>query len=65
VPMPVFEARSMFWRAGHPMMNQDNDYSFVPTTSDVLEVEERAYKQTTRVTVYRNGGLVWGEEPCP
>jgi hypothetical protein len=65
VPTPVFEARSMFWRAGHPMMNQDNDYSFVPTTSDVLEVEERAYKQTTRVTVYRNGGLVWGEEPCP
>jgi len=65
VPTPVFEARSMFWRVGHPMMNQENDYSFVPTTNDVLEVEARAYKQTTRVTVYRNGGLVWGEEPCP
>jgi hypothetical protein len=65
VPTPVFEARSRFWRAEHPMMNQDNDYSFVPTTSDVLEVESRVYKQTTHVTVYRNGGLVWGEEPCP
>jgi len=23
------------------------------------------YKQTSKVTVYRNGALVWGEEPCP
>jgi hypothetical protein len=65
VPTPVFEARSMFWRTGHPMMNQANDYSFVPTTSETLVVEDRAYMQTSRVTVYRNGGLVWGEEPCP
>ena len=47
------------------MLNQANDYSFVPTTSEVLDVEGRAYMQTSRVTVYRNGGLVWGEEPCP
>jgi hypothetical protein len=65
VPTPVFEARSMFWRVGHPMMNQANDYSFAPTTNNVLDVEGRAYTQTSHVTVYRNGGLVWGEEPCP
>jgi Cellulose binding domain len=65
VSPPVFEARSMFWRDGHPSMSQSNDYSFVPTTSTVMTVENRAYKETTKVTVYRNGALIWGEEPCP
>jgi hypothetical protein len=59
------EARTMFWRAGHPMMNLANDYSFVPTGTAVLDLGPGAYKQTSRVTVYRNGALVWGEEPCP
>jgi hypothetical protein len=59
------EARVMFWRAGHPTMNLANDYSFAPTLEPELHVDTRTYKQTSRVTVYRNGALVWGEEPCP
>lgn len=59
------EARTMFWRVGHPTMNQENDYSFAATGTDVQNVGTRAYKQTLKVTVYRNGVLVWGEEPCP
>ena len=59
------EARSMFWRVGRPMLNQANDYSFVPTRDSVLNVGGIDYKQTLKVTVYRNGVLVWGEEPCP
>lgn len=62
---PVVEARTRIWRDGHPTLNQSNDYSFVPTQSTVLNVEGKAFKQTTRVAVYRNGTLVWGEEPCP
>lgn len=59
------EARTMFWRTGHPMLNLANDYSFVPTQATVLNVGPLAYRQTRKVTVYRNGALVWGEEPCP
>lgn len=65
IPSPVFEARSRFWRVGLPMMNQANDYSFVPTTSEVMVVEGRTYSATSKITVYRDGALVWGEEPCP
>jgi Cellulose binding domain len=65
IPTPVFEARSRFWRVGFPMMNQANDYSFVSTTSEVMTVEERAYSATSKITVYRDGALIWGEEPCP
>jgi Cellulose binding domain len=65
VPSPVFEARSRFWRLGLPMMNQANDYSFVSTTSEVMVVEGRTYSATSKITVYRDGALVWGEEPCP
>jgi hypothetical protein len=59
------EARVMFWRAGHPMLNLANDYSFEPTLQPELDVDTRTYRQTSRVTVYRDGALVWGEEPCP
>jgi hypothetical protein len=59
------EARVMFWRAGHPTMNLANDYSFAATLEPELDVDTRTYQQTSRVTVYRNGALVWGEEPCP
>lgn len=59
------EARTMFWRTGHPMMNLANDYSYAPTGTATLNVGPGGYKQTSRVTVYRNGALVWGEEPCP
>lgn len=59
------EARVMFWRADHPMLNLGNDYSFVPNLEPVRNEDGRAYQQTSRVTVYRNGALVWGEEPCP
>lgn len=65
VTMPSVEARSMFWRDGHPTLNQTNDYSFVPTTDTVMTLEGREYAQTSKVTVYQNGALVWGEEPCP
>jgi hypothetical protein len=47
------------------MLNQANDYSFVPAPDPVLALEGRDYKRTSKVTVYRNGALVWGEEPCP
>jgi hypothetical protein len=63
--MPAFEARTMFWRTGHPTLNQSNDYSFVPTTENVMTVEGRDYKETTKVTVYLDGALIWGTEPCP
>lgn len=63
--MPPFEARTMFWRTGHPTLDQDNDYSFVPTTDTVMTVEGRDYNETTKVTVYRDGELIWGTEPCP
>lgn len=63
--MPAFEARSMFWRTGHPTLDQSNDYSFVPTTENVMTVEGRDYKETTKVTVYLDGELIWGTEPCP
>jgi hypothetical protein len=63
--MPAFEARTMFWRTGHPTLNQSNDYSFVPTTENVMTVEGRDYKETTKVTVYLDGVLIWGTEPCP
>jgi hypothetical protein len=59
------EARTMFWRDGRPMLNLANDYSFVANLEPVRNEGTRAYKQTSRVTVYRNGALVWGEEPCP
>jgi hypothetical protein len=59
------EARVMFWRDGRPMMNLANDYSFVANRDPVLNENTRDYKQTSLVTVYRNGELVWGEEPCP
>lgn len=65
VTAPVIEARSMFWRSGHPMLNQANDYSFTPTTNQVMTVEGRDYKQTSKVAVYRRKSLIWGEEPCP
>jgi len=60
-----FEARILFWRDGHPFQIQDNDYSFVPTTNDVLKIEMFDYRQTTKVTVYDKGVLIWGQEPCP
>jgi hypothetical protein len=63
--MPPFEARTTFWRMGHPTLDQDNDYSFVATTDTVMTVEGRDYKETTKVTVYRDGELIWGTEPCP
>jgi hypothetical protein len=59
------EARTMFWRTNHPMLNQSNDYSFAATSNLVQRVGTLDYKQTSKVTVYRNGALVWGEEPCP
>lgn len=59
------EARFMFWRDGHPMLNLANDYSFVPNLEPVLDEDARRFKQTSKVTVYRNGVLVWGQEPCP
>jgi hypothetical protein len=63
--MPAFEARTMFWRTDHPTQRQDNDYSFVPTTDNVMTVEGRQYRETAKVTVYRDGELIWGTEPCP
>jgi hypothetical protein len=62
--LPI-EARVMFWRAGHPILNLANDYSFTPNLEPVMNEGTRSYRQTSRVTVYRNGALVWGEEPCP
>jgi hypothetical protein len=62
---PPFEVRTSFWRSGYPNQIQSNDYSFLPTTNEVLSIEGRNYRETAAVTVYRNGTLVWGQEPCP
>jgi endoglucanase len=37
--------------------NETNDYSFDPTKT--------AFADWTRVTLYRNGALIWGSEPAP
>jgi len=62
---PPFEARTRFFRVDHPNMIQNNDYSFDTTSSEVLTIEKSHYRPTARVTVYRNGTLIWGQEPCP
>jgi hypothetical protein len=59
------EARVMFWRDGRPMLNLANDYSFVANLDPTMNEGTRTYQQTSRVTVYRDGALVWGEERCP
>jgi len=59
------EARVMFWRDGHPLLNLGNDYSFAANRTKVMQEGTLEYKQTTKVTVYRKGALIWGEEPCP
>jgi hypothetical protein len=65
VAPPAVEARTRIWRDGYPTLNQSNDYSFTPTGSAVLNIEGKPFKQTARIAVYRNGTLIWGEEPCP
>jgi len=62
---PPFEVRTRFFRANHPNLIQSNDYSFDTTSSEVLTIEKSQYRPTARVTVYRKGVLIWGQEPCP
>lgn len=62
---PVVDTRVRIWHEGHTTLNQANDYSFVPTTNQVLSVQDKPYKQTAKVAVYRNRALIWGQEPCP
>jgi len=40
---------------GYPTMSQTNDYSFDPTKT--------SFTDSTTVTLYQNGTLVWGTEP--
>jgi len=44
-------------KADWSVFNETNDYSF--------DVSKTAYADWTKVTLYRNGVLIWGTEPTP
>jgi hypothetical protein len=49
------EVQSRFSRTDFTFYNQTNDYSFDATKTSYLE--------WSRMTLYRNGQLIWGTEP--
>lgn len=58
------EIRAGFWLDSRLSFTQTNDYSFLPTSDEITEVNGFPYRGTTRVTLYVDGQLVWGTEPC-
>lgn len=49
------QIQARFYGNGYPSFNQSNDYSFDPTKT--------SFTDSTKVTLYQNGTLVWGTEP--
>jgi Cellulose binding domain len=47
--------QARFYGNGYPTFTQTNDYSFDPTKT--------TFADSTTVTLYQNGTLVWGTEP--
>jgi hypothetical protein len=51
----IGESQLRFNKTDWSTFNETNDYSWTPPTG--------TYADTTKVTVYQNGSLVWGTEP--
>jgi endo-1,4-beta-xylanase len=51
----IGDSQLRFNKTDWAMFDETNDYSWAPPTG--------AYADTTKVTVYQNGSLVWGTEP--
>jgi hypothetical protein len=58
-----FEVRVGF-KIGSALMVQSNDYSFDPEADAPSTVAPFPYKRWLRTTLYVDGALVWGTEPC-
>ncbi len=52
------------FRAGGATLIQSNDYSFDVNAASATSAVQYPYKRWLRATVYVNGDLVWGTEPC-
>lgn len=52
------------FRAGGATLIQSNDYSFDINATIATSAVPYPYKRWPRATVYLNGDLVWGTEPC-
>jgi len=64
VVMPgAFEVRVGFKTGSEPMI-QTNDYSFDPSASPPTATNPFPYKRWLQTTLYVDGELVWGNEPC-
>jgi hypothetical protein len=60
----TFEVRVGFKTGTVPML-QSNDYSFDPNANPPSTATPFPYKRWLRTTLYVDGELVWGNEPCP
>jgi hypothetical protein len=58
-----FEVRIGFG-IGSALMVQSNDYSFDPNADAPSAVAPFPYKRWLKTTLYVDGDLVWGTEPC-
>jgi hypothetical protein len=59
----AFEVRVGFNTGGAPML-QMNDYSFDPDANSSTTAAPFPYKRWAQTTLYIDGELVWGKEPC-
>jgi hypothetical protein len=59
----AFEVRVGFKTGSAPLF-QSNDYSFDPDATTSSNAKPFPYKSWPRTTLYVDGALVWGAEPC-
>jgi hypothetical protein len=59
----TFEVRVGFKTGSSPLL-QTNDYSFDPNSATPSLISPYPYKRWPRTTLYVDGTLVWGTEPC-
>jgi hypothetical protein len=59
----TFEVRVGFKTGGAPML-QMNDYSFDPNANSPTATAPFPYKRWAQTTLYIDGELAWGKEPC-
>lgn len=52
------------FRAGPDVLLQTNDYSFDPNAAAGDATAPFPYKRWLKATLYKDGDLVWGTEPC-
>lgn len=63
VAAATLEVRVGF-RAGADVLLQTNDYSFDPNAAASDAAAPFPYKRWLKATLYKDGELVWGTEPC-